>query len=154
MIYILIIISLFLDGAISTIISQNSYLIPHLLLTTLFIIYPKYKKRNVTYNMILIITGILYDLLYTNLLFFHAIVFLIVGIIIKYLYKNYNQSTIINVFSLITVIAIYIALISISMLMFKTTNIIISDIINFIIRSLFINILYLLLLNPIVKNKA
>lgn len=154
MTYILIIISLFLDGAISTIISQNSYLIPHLLLTTLFIIYPKYKKRNVTYNMILIITGILYDLLYTNLLFFHAIVFLIVGIIIKYLYKNYNQSTIINVFSLITVIAIYIALISISMLMFKTTNIIISDIINFIIRSLFINILYLLLLNPIVKNKA
>lgn len=154
MIYILIIISLFLDGAISTIISQNSYLIPHLLLTTLFIIYPKYKKRNVTYNMILIITGILYDLLYTNLLFFHAIVFLIVGIIIKYLYKNYNQSTIINVFSLITVIAIYIALISISMLMFKTTNIIISDIINFIIKSLFINILYLLLLNPIVKNKA
>lgn len=154
MTYILIIISLFLDGAISTIISQNSYLIPHLLLTTLFIIYPKYKKRNITYNMILIITGILYDLLYTNLLFFHAIVFLIVGIIIKYLYKNYNQSTIINVFSLITVIAIYIALISISMLMFKTTNIIISDIINFIIRSLFINILYLLLLNPIVKNKA
>lgn len=154
MIYILIIISLFLDGAISTIISQNSYLIPHLLLTTLFIIYPKYKKRNVTYNMILIITGILYDLLYTNLLFFHAIVFLIVGIIIKYLYKNYNQSTIINVFSLITVIAIYIALISISMLMFETTNIIISDIINFIIKSLFINILYLLLLNPIVKNKA
>ena len=154
MIYILIIISLFLDGAISTIISQNSYLIPHLLLTTLFIIYPKYKKRNVTYNMILIITGILYDLLYTNLLFFHAIVFLIVGIIIKYLYKNYNQSTIINVFSLITVIAIYIALISIFMLMFKTTNIIISDIINFIIISLFINILYLLLLNPIVKNKA
>ena len=154
MTYILIIISLFLDGTISTIISQNSYLIPHLLLTTLFIIYPKYKKRNVTYNMILIITGILYDLLYTNLLFFHAIVFLIVGIIIKYLYKNYNQSTIINVFSLITVIAIYIALISIFMLMFKTTNIIISDIINFIIKSLFINILYLLLLNPIVKNKA
>lgn len=154
MTYILIIISLFLDGDISTITSQNSYLIPHLLLTTLFIIYPKYKKRNVTYNMILIITGILYDLLYTNLLFFHAIVFLIVGIIIKYLYKNYNQSTIINVFSLITVIAIYIALISIFMLMFKTTNIIISDIINFIIKSLFINILYLLLLNPIVKNKA
>lgn len=154
MTYIILITALFLDGIISTIVSENSYFTPHILLTTLFMIYPKYKNNLSTYNTILIITGIIYDLLYTNLLFFHGVIFFVIGKLIKYLRQNYSQRLLINIFLLVIVITSYILLISICLLFFRTTNITIANILNFIQKSLFLNILYLLLFNPIIKNKV
>lgn len=154
MTYIILITALFLDGIISTIVSENSYFIPHILLTTLFMIYPKYKNNLSTYNAILIITGIIYDLLYTNLLFFHGVIFFVIGKLIKYLRQNYSPRLLINIFLLVIVITSYILLISICLLFFRTTNITIANILNFIKKSLFLNILYLLLFNPIIKNKV
>lgn len=154
MTYIILITALFLDGIISTIVSESSYFIPHILLTTLFMIYPKYKNNLSTYNAILIITGIIYDLLYTNLLFFHGVIFFVIGKLIKYLRQNYSQRLLINIFLLVIVITSYILLISFCLLFFRTTNITIANILNFIQKSLFLNILYLLLFNPIIKNKV
>ena len=119
---IIVIISLYLDGIVSIIASPNSFYIPHLLLTTLFFIYPKYKNREKTYNVILIISGLLYDLLYTNLLFFHAIIFFIIGKLIMFLNKNFSQNIIMQIISLIITITIYIFLIAGFLLFFKTTH--------------------------------
>lgn len=154
MTYIFIIISLFLDGIISVLVNQNSYFIPHILLTTLFIIYPKFKNKRSIYDLILIVTGIVYDLLYTNLLFFHAILFFIIGKLIKHIYQNYSQKIIINIISLIIIITVYILLTSIIMTLFKTTSINISEVLDFITRSLLLNIMCLLLLRPLFKKEA
>ena len=64
---ILIILSLLLDGYLSTIISSSSYFLPLLTLTTIYLIYPKYSKKIRSYKLIVIIVGLIYDLLYTNL---------------------------------------------------------------------------------------
>ena len=99
------------------------------------------------YNLITIITGLLYDILYTNLLFFHAIIFFLLGIIIKYLYKNYNQQRrLINIMSLIIVLTTYIFLTASSLYLFKITNVKIVEIIEFISKSMTLNIIYLVLL--------
>lgn len=151
---ILIIIAIYLDGIISTIVSQNSFCIPHILLTTLFFIYPKYTKKENIYNILLIISGLFYDMLYTNLLFLHAIIFFLIGKLIKFFYKNLGQNIIMYILSFIITIATYILFTSFLLIIFKTTSLNITTIIQYIIKSIFINIIYLLLIKFVIKKQA
>ena len=87
-------ISLILDGILTNYLpflpNNLSLFTPLLTITSLVLIYPFYRKQEKNYYITLFITGIIYDLFYTNLLFFHAVIFLILGVIIKWIYKNYE----------------------------------------------------------------
>ena len=87
-------ISLILDGILTNYLpflpNNLSLFTPLLTITSLVLIYPFYRKQENNYYITLFITGIIYDLFYTNLLFFHAVIFLILGVIIKWIYKNYE----------------------------------------------------------------
>lgn len=105
---IIVSISLLLDGFLTNILPYTvenlSLLTPSLTLISLLLIYPFYRKKEMKYTTLILITGVIYDLLYTNLLFFNAILFYIVIRIMQYIYKNYE----INYFTIIinTIIAI------------------------------------------------
>ncbi len=105
---IIVLISLLLDGFLTNILPYTvenlSLLTPSLTLISLLLIYPFYRKKEMKYTTLILITGVIYDLLYTNLLFFNAILFYIVIRIMQYIYKNYE----INYFTIIinTIIAI------------------------------------------------
>lgn len=105
---IIVSISLLLDGFLTNILPYTvenlSLLTPSLTLISLLLIYPFYRKKETKYTTLILITGVIYDLLYTNLLFFNAILFYIVIRIMQYIYKNYE----INYFTIIinTIIAI------------------------------------------------
>lgn len=105
---IIVLISLLLDGFLTNIlpyiVGNLSLLTPSLTLISLLLIYPFYRKKEMKYTILILITGVIYDLLYTNLLFFNAILFYIVIRIMQYIYKNYE----INYFTIIinTIIAI------------------------------------------------
>lgn len=153
MIIILILISLFLDGLLSVKISTSSYFLPLLTLTTLFLIYPKCKKKEITFLLLATITGFLYDLLYTNLLFLHAIVFFILTKLIKYLYQNYHQNTFKQLIYLVVVIIFYELLLALLLFIFQTTDITLNKTLTIISKSLLLNIIYALLLKPLLKIK-
>ena len=153
MIIILILISLFLDGLLSVKISTSSYFLPLLTLTTLFLIYPKCKKKEITFLLLVTITGFLYDLLYTNLLFLHAIVFFILTKLIKYLYQNYHQNTFKQLIYLVVVIIFYELLLALLLFIFQTTDITLNKTLTIISKSLLLNISYALLLIPLLKIK-
>ena len=89
---IILIIAFISDGVLSNFLpylpNDLSLFTPLLTLTSLLLIYPLYRKEKLKYYAISIIFGFLYDLFYTNLLFFNAIIFFICGIFISFLYKN------------------------------------------------------------------
>lgn len=104
----IVLISLLLDGFLTNILPYTvenlSLLTPSLTLISLLLVYPFYRKKEMKYTILILITGIIYDLLYTNLLFFNAILFYIVIKVMQYIYKKYE----INYFTIIinTIIAI------------------------------------------------
>ena len=87
---IIVIISLFLDGILSNylpyLVNNLSLFTPLFTLVSIFIIYPFFKKKEKKYLISVFIIGIIYDLFYTNLLFFNAVLFFIIGLItIRYI---------------------------------------------------------------------
>ena len=78
---IIIIISFFLDSIISNLIGLNSIFMPLCTLMSLIIIYPYYKFKN-DFLITSFITGVCYDLIYTNTIVVHGFLFLIMAFII------------------------------------------------------------------------
>src|SRR5574344_2135808 len=88
---ILIIISFIMDGVLTNFLPYNinslSLFTPLLTVTILVLIYPFFYHKEKQYFIISIILGFIYDLFYTNLLFYDAIIFLLLAYIITKLYK-------------------------------------------------------------------
>ncbi|MBQ8234359.1 MAG: rod shape-determining protein MreD [Bacilli bacterium] len=141
MIYIIIFISLILDGIISNI---SSILIPLFTLLSLIIIKP-YYKINKNYLILSFILGILYDIAYTDLLYINAILFLLTGYFIIFITKRLRD----NIFN-VTIISI-LTIIYYRTLSYLTYIISTKDIFNInilfksIYSSIIINILYIII---------
>lgn len=80
---LILIISFLLDGLLTNylpfMMNQLSYLTPLLTLSSIFFLFPFFKGKKKKYFIILVIFGLLYDLAYTNLLLWNALLFLAVG---------------------------------------------------------------------------
>lgn len=151
---ILIIIGLLLDGLLSTYISTTTYFIPLLTVTTIYLIYPKFKHATKKYFVILFITGVTYDLMYTNLLFFHSIIFIILGNIIKYIDNNLYQNKFEKLLYLILIIIIYELLIGLTFGIFKVSTITFQKLVYKISHSLITNLIYALIVMPFTMKKT
>ena len=85
---IIIVISLLFDGLLTNylpyLVNDLSYFTPLFTVVSIFIIYPFYRKNNKKYFITVFLLGFIYDLFYTNLLFYNAVIFLI-----NNLYGNY-----------------------------------------------------------------
>lgn len=149
---IIIILALILDGYLSTIISLNDYLLPLLTLTTIYLIYPKYQNKIKTYKCILVVSGFIYDILYTNLLFFHSVIFYLLSFLIITIYKNYSQNKIKTIIYLILVITSYELLVAIIFYIFQVSNIKLLSLLTKIFKSLLLNIIYAFFIIPIIKK--
>ena len=106
---VIMIASLLLDGLLTNylpyLVNDLSYFTPLLTLTAIFIIYPLYRKKEKKFFISIFILGLVYDLLYTNLLFFNAVLFVFIGIIIRYIVKNFELSYIkITIYVILVVI--------------------------------------------------
>ena len=82
MIYAAIIISFILDSVISNFISLNSLFTPLFTLMSLILIYPYMKGDNYKYLITCFVTGLCYDLIYTDTIIIHGLLFLFIGFVI------------------------------------------------------------------------
>ena len=151
---ILMILALLLDGVLSVKLPTTSFFLPLLTLTTIYLIYPCYKKKEKRYYCILITSGLLYDLLYTNLLFFHMLIFLFIGALTQHIYKNYHHNILKNLIYLCLIITLYESSIALILFLFQTTSITISQVFSQIVHSLSLNIIYALIMSRLIKLKA
>lgn len=143
---IILIIAFILDGILTNflpyLVNDLSLFTPLLTLTTILIIYPLYRKKNKTYFLTIFITGFLYDLFYTNLLFFNALLFCFCGFIIKLLYKNFEFDFWKIIIFTILIITIYESLTALIIIIFNLVPMSLTRLIYKISHSLLLNIIY------------
>lgn len=143
---IIIIISIYLDGFLTLFLpyipGDLSYFTPLLTITSFLLIYPLYRKKERTYFITLLITGLIYDLLYTNLLFYDSIIFILLGYIISLIYKNLDVSNIkIGLYTILLII-VYEVLFYIFIVIFNIVPISLPKLIYKITHSILLNVIY------------
>ena len=135
---IVLILSLLLDGLLTNylpfLINDLSLLTPLLTVSSIIIVYPFYRKKENKYYILLFIFGMLYDLFYTNLLFF-----------------NYGITPLKLVLYIIIIISIYESLTGIILLLFNIVSISFNRIFYKITHSLLTNIVYMEIVYLIIK---
>lgn len=143
---ILIIISILFDGLLTNylpyLVNDLSIFTPLLTVTILFLICPFYRKNHKNYYITTFIVGLIYDSFYTNLLFFNAILFLIIGLLSMYIYKNYEVSYLRLIIYIVIIISLYEILTGIILFTFRIVPVTPIKVIYKITHSLLINILY------------
>lgn len=108
MVIVSLVFSFFFEGIISNFIPINTYfLAPLTTLMSLLIIYPFFYNDDKNFLMIVFFTGIVYDLVYTNTLLFHGLIFLFMGLIIKKLNVFMSNNTLNTAFMGFILIIIY-----------------------------------------------
>lgn len=153
---IVIILSLILDG----IASLFSPYLPNTLslfttfftLVSIFIICPFYRKDEKKYLIIVFILGIIYDLLYTNLLFFNAVLFVIIGLISLYINKNFEITYLKIILYIALIIVTYESLTGIILFIYNIVPVTIPKVIYKITHSLLLNIIYAEIIHFIIKK--
>lgn len=146
MVAAIIIISFVLDSIISNVISMQSFLMPLCTLMALIVIYPYFNHNIKNYLITCFITGLFYDLIYTDTIIVHAILFLTIGFIITKI--NYILSyNYINVIIMAIICIIFYRFVSYGLLLI-TANVSFNTLsfIKSITHSLLLNIIYIVVI--------
>lgn len=152
---IIIIISFTLDGILTNFLpymtNDLSLFTPLFTITCIYLVYPFYKKKEKNFFITIFILGIIYDLFYTNLLFFNALLFLLIGFFTKLIHKNFENSPIKLILYIIAIISIYEITNALIILFFNLVPITPYKILYKISHSLILNIIYAELIYLIIK---
>lgn len=142
---IIIIVSFALDSIISNIINIHGLFAPLLTLMSLIIIYPYYNGNKSSYYKAAFITGLFYDLIYTDTMIVHAIIFTLMAFIITklnvILAGNWLNDTIIAVICIIIYRLVMYGLLLINGNIELNTSYILESIYS----SLILNIIYIII---------
>ncbi len=151
---VILLISLLLDGVLNNNLPfiSLSLFTPLLTLISIIVIYPLYKKEDKKYLITIFITGIIYDLLYTNLLFYNGILFLIIGLLNIYINKKFQVNYLTIIIILLLDIVIYILLNSLLLFICNIVPITITKIIYVFTHSIILNMIYGYLLFIVIKG--
>ncbi len=143
---IILLLSIIIDGVLTNflpyLVNNLSYFTPLFTVTSIFLIYPFYRKNKRLYFITLFITGFIYDLFYTNLLFYNGVLFVIIGLITYLLYKNFEVNFFKLIIYIILIIISYESINALLLLIYNVVPITTSKIVYKISHSLIINVIY------------
>ena len=153
--YIISIISLILDGVLTNFLpfleGNLSLFTPLCTVISLFFYYPFFRKEKKKFYISVFLLGIIYDLCFTNLLFWNAILFLILALISQALYKNYGMGPLkIILYSAILVI-VYESLNALIILVFGLVPISFPKLLYKITHTYLLNVIYMEIIYIILK---
>lgn len=144
MIYLILLVSFFLDGVVSFIFNNNILFNSLFSLMSLIIVFRYYKRReDLKYLITISFVGLLIDIVYTDTLFLNAGIYLIVGIVIVKYYKFFTYNLLNSIILSIIIISLYRLL---NFLVLSNTGIINIDfykLVESIYSSLFLNLIYI-----------
>ena len=152
---IIMIISLLLDGILSNflpyLVNDLSYFTPLFTVTCIFIIYPFFRKQEKKYYLILFVLGIVYDLFYTNLLFFHGSIFVVLGFLSYLIQKNFGLSYLKNIWISLVIITAYEGITVAFLLLYNMVPVTFNTFVYKLNHSLLLNIIYAEIVYFIIK---
>lgn len=145
MIIIVSIISFILEAFVSNIVSLNGLFMPLFTLMSLIIIFPYFNENIKPYLITSFIIGVFYDIIYTNTVVIHGILFLLIAFLIIRLNVVFSSNWInVMIMALVCIIAYRIA--SFSILVITNTiplNFIV--LLKSIYQSILLNLIYVVL---------
>lgn len=144
--YIIIAISFIIDGILTNFLPYGvmdlSLFTPLTTIIALITVYPFFYHQEKKYLIVSVITGLLYDLFYTNLLFFNAILFFVLAFVCMKLYKVLGDGPFRIIFNIVILIILYELLTVGIILIFNLVPITYSRVVYKISHSLLLNIIY------------
>ena len=143
---IILICSFFLDGILSNflpyMVGDLSIFTPMLTIVSLIVVYPFFIKKERYYFISCFVLGICYDFMYTNLLFYNAVLFSLVGAIVLLLYKYIRPTLLSLLLFIIVVISSYECMNAIIILLFQLVPMTFYRLLYKIGHSLLLNLCY------------
>lgn len=150
---IIMIISFILDGVISNLINYNSLMYPICSLLSLIIVYPYFNQNDNTYLVASFLLGILYDVVYTDTIFFNACLFLILALSLKKVFKKFSYKYFSVLITTLVSIVSYRTISYITLVLIHYLNYNIYTFCKGIYSSFIINIIYITLFYLISSKK-
>lgn len=123
-------------------INDLSLFTPMFSIVSLSLIYQFLKKDKIKYLFISIILGIIYDFVFTNLLFFNAILFFMIALVVISFNKYLDVNCINLILEIILIIFLYEIMSSIIIILFNLVPMSFYRLFYKISHSLLINIIY------------
>ena len=153
--YMIMILSLILDGVLSNflpyLVGDLSWFTPCFTIVSILIIYPFYHKEAKKYLITVFVLGLIYDLFYTNMLFYNAVLFTGLGFLIYY-FQNNVKNTFVRIFvETILLITVYEVATGILLWGFQLVPITFQRVFYKLSHSLVLNILYAEILYGIIQ---
>ncbi|MBQ2639447.1 MAG: rod shape-determining protein MreD [Bacilli bacterium] len=115
---------------------------PMFSIVSLFFIYSFLKKDKYKYFVFSFIFGFIYDLFFTNLIFFNGVLFVGIAFLITLLYENLEINFLNIILEIIIIIIVYELLTVFIILLFNLVHITLLKLLYKVLHSLIINILY------------
>lgn len=143
---IILVVSFLLDGILSNflpyMVGDLSLFTPMFTIVSLVIIYPFFTKKLKYFFITCFLVGLVYDFMYTNLLFYNAVLFLAVGLILMFLYRYIRPSWLSLILFIVVVIAGYECMNAIVILAFQLVPMTFYRLLYKISHSLLLNLCY------------
>jgi len=137
---IYILITFFLDNLFNNLEITKNLLFPHLVLSSLIIIFIMLKD-NKKYLILTLILGFIYDILYNNIPY-NIFIFFIIGLVIISFYKLFKTNFINTILLTIIIIFIYNFLIFLISVIYLNNDYTTYIFINKFINSILLNVIY------------
>jgi cell shape-determining protein MreD len=153
---IILLISIILDGVLTNflpyLVNDLSIFTPLLTVVSIFILYPLNRKKENKFFILIFIVGIIYDLLYTNLLFLNGLLFVLIALISKVIYKNFEISYLKIIIYTIIIIVIYESVYAGILFIYRVVPVTLIKLLYKISHTLILNIIYTELLYLIINK--
>ena len=153
---IIILISLILDGLLTNylpyLVNDLSLFTPLFTLISISLLYPYYRKKEKEFFITIFITGFIYDLFYTNLLFINGLLFLLIGYLSKFIYRRYEIDYFKLIIYITLIVVVYESSLVLIILIFNLVPVTLTKLLYKISHSLILNIIYGELLYFILNN--
>ena len=157
---IICIISILLDGLLTNylpyLVNDLSLFTPLFTVTSIFLLFPFYRKNSKEYLIHMFLLGILYDLFHTNLLFLDGILFLGIAYLSKIIYQNFEVSYLRVLIYIPILIFFYESFFALILFLFQIVPITVEGVFYKITHSILINLIYgeiLLIIIRIIPKK-
>lgn len=154
---VIVVISLLLDGILTNFLPYGveslSLFTPLTTLVSIVIVYQLfYQSHNQKQYLIMsMVIGFLYDLLYTNLLFFNSLLFLLVAYITMFLHKQLGEGYVKIILHVLIIIVTYELVTFLCIVVFNLVPISMDRLLYKISHSILFNLIYAELIYTIVK---
>ena len=144
--YIIIVVSFILDLIFSNFLpymeGDLSLFTPLITIVSLLLIVDFFDREDKKYYITCFVTGMLYDLFFTDLLFLNGFLFLGLGFVSKFIYKNEKVDYIRLIFYLILIVCLYEGSVAFLITIFNIVPVSIDKVIYKISHSLILNLIY------------